>query len=80
MKKTVILKDVLSVTLTEARQSVRNLTDKQIEALVTKLSKLNGIVTEESNIRFANKLVAEEELDNTIEDSVDNDLENTEQD
>ena len=69
MKKEVNLKDVLLVTVTEARKSVKNLTDKQVTNIMAKLNKLTEIVGDESNSRFAIQLEAE--ADQVVEDEID---------
>lgn len=45
------LKNVLDVTIIEARKSVGTLTDKQLDSLRNKLSKFTQIVNEEYEIR-----------------------------
>lgn len=45
------LKNVLDVTIIEARKSVATLTDKQLESLRNKLAKFTQIVNEEYEIR-----------------------------
>ena len=66
MKKKVILKDILEVTLTESKKSVKNLTDRQVSDLVIKLNKIKEIVDNESNTRFTTKL--EEKVDQEFND------------
>ena len=72
MKKKTILKDILNVTITEAKKSVKELTDRQLTDMVTKVNKLYELVSSESNARFTTKLEAEvdQEFDNIdLEDS-----------
>lgn len=63
------LKNVLTVTLTEAKKTVKTMSDKQIANMVEKLNKLLAIVIAESNKRFEAKL--EEEADAEIENAED---------
>ena len=61
------LKNVLTVTLTEAKKTVKTMSDKQLTNVTDKLNKLSAIAIAESNKRFEEKL--EEEADTEIEDA-----------
>lgn len=62
------LKNVLTVTLTEAKKAVKTMSDKQLTNVIDKLNKLSAIAIAESNKRFEEKL--EEEADAEIEDLI----------
>lgn len=68
------LKDVLKLTLVNSRKEVKNLTNKQVDRLVEKLSKLYEIAQTESNNRYTAKLKeeAEAELENEEDENVSN--------
>lgn len=61
------LKNVLTVTLTEAKKTVKTMSDKQLTNVIDKLNKLSAIAIAESNKRFEEKL--EEEAEPEIEDA-----------
>jgi len=71
MKK-INLKDILTLTLVDARKQVKILTDSQVNNLVTKLNKLSTIVSNESDLRYENLLIedAENEADDYIEATI----------
>ena len=74
------LKDILTLTLVNAKKQVKDLTDSQVSNLLTKINKLMTIVGNESDIRYKNILLedAENEVDDyiesTIEESVDDEV------
>lgn len=74
------LKDILTLTLVNAKKQVKDLTDSQVSNLLTKINKLMTIVGNESDIRYKNILLedAENEVDDyiesTIEEPVDNEV------
>lgn len=61
-------KDILKVTITDSKKSVKNLTDKQLDSMISKLNRFLEIASDESNLRFAAKLEADELVDNEIEE------------
>lgn len=63
------LKDILTLTLVNAKKQVKDLTDSQVSNLLTKINKLMTIVGNESDIRYKNILLkdAENEVDDYIE-------------
>lgn len=66
------LKDILTLTLVNAKKQVKDLTDSQISNLLTKINKLMTIVGNESDIRYKNILLegAENEVDDYIESTI----------
>ncbi len=74
------LKDILTLTLVNAKKQVKDLTDSQVSNLLTKINKLMTIVGNESDIRYKNILLedAENEVDDyietTIKEPVDNEV------
>lgn len=74
------LKDILTLTLVNAKKQVKDLTDSQVSNLLTKINKLMTIVGNESDIRYKNILLegAENEVDDyiefTIEEPVDDEV------
>lgn len=71
------LKDILTLTLVNAKKQVKDLTDSQVSNLLTKINKLMTIVGNESDIRYKNILLedaeneADDYIESTIEESVD---------
>ena len=67
------LKDILTLTLVNAKKQVKDLTDSQVSNLLTKINKLMTIVGNESDIRYKNILLedAENEVDDYIETTID---------
>lgn len=66
------LKDILTLTLVNAKKQVKDLTDSQVSNLLTKINKLMTIVGNESDIRYKNILLedAENEVDDYIESTI----------
>lgn len=66
------LKDILTLTLVNAKKQVKDLTDSQVSNLLTKINKLITIVGNESDIRYKNILLedAENEVDDYIESTI----------
>lgn len=66
------LKDILTLTLVNAKKQVKDLTDSQVSNLLTKINKLMTIVGNESDIRYKNILLedAENEADDYIESTI----------
>ena len=66
------LKDILTLTLVNAKKQVKNLTDSQVSNLLTKINKLMTIVGNESDIRYKNILLedAENEVDDYVESTI----------
>lgn len=66
------LKDILALTLVNAKKQVKDLTDSQVSNLLTKINKLMTIVGNESDIRYKNVLLedAENEVDDYIESTI----------
>lgn len=66
------LKDILTLTLVNAKKQVKDLTDSQVSNLLTKINKLMTIVGNESDIRYKNILLedAENEVDDYIETTI----------
>ena len=66
------LKDILTLTLVNAKKQVKDLTDSQVSNLLTKINKLMTIVGNESDIRYKNILLedAENEADDYIETTI----------
>lgn len=66
------LKDILTLTLVNAKKQVKDLTDSQVSNLLTKINKLMTIVNNESDIRYKNILLedAENEVDDYIESTI----------
>ena len=71
------LKDILTLTLVNAKKQVKDLTDSQVSNLLTKINKLMTIVGNESDIRYKNILLEDAEnevndyIESTIEEPVD---------
>lgn len=66
------LKDILTLTLVNAKKQVKDLTDSQVSNLLTKINKLMTIVGNESDIRYKNILLedAENEVDDYVESTI----------
>lgn len=66
------LKDILTLTLVNAKKQVKDLTNSQVSNLLTKINKLMTIVGNESDIRYKNILLenAENEVDDYIESTI----------
>ena len=74
------LKDILTLTLVNAKKQVKDLTDSQVSNLLTKINKLMTIVGNESDIRYKNTLLEDAEngvddyIESTIEEPVDDEV------
>ena len=70
------LKDILTLTLTNAKKEVKSLTDPQIVKLLDKLDKLFVIVETYSDSKFAKSMEdkLDEELDEELENSLDDEV------
>ena len=74
------LKDILTLTLVNAKKQVKDLTDSQVSNLLTKINKLMTIVGNESDIRYKNILLedaeneADDYIESTIEEPVDDEV------
>ena len=74
------LKDILTLTLVNAKKQVKDLTDSQVSNLLTKINKLMTIVGNESDIRYKNILLedaeneADDYVESTIEEPVDDEV------
>lgn len=74
------LKDILTLTLVNAKKQVKDLTDSQVSNLLTKINKLMTIVGNESDIRYKNILLedaeneADDYIETTIEEPVDDEV------
>lgn len=62
------LKDILTLTLVNAKKQVKDLTDSQVSNLLTKINKLMTIVGNESDIRYKNILL--EDVENEVDDYI----------
>ena len=67
------LKDILTLTLVNAKKQVKDLTDSQVSNLLTKINKLMTIVGNESDIRYKNILL--EDVENEVDDYIESTIE-----
>ena len=66
------LKDILTVTITDAKKQVKDLSNSQVANLITKLNKLREIVSNESDARYEQEII--DDMEQQIEDSIEHEF------